>query len=119
MNVELSELSLPAQAEVKIELSVTSHVNVTAQTAQRQVSKLLLDHVGNLLYGERPNLVTGEHLLWRVPIWLALPTTGPIGQIGTLDVDSETGEILFTQQLLDELAERGNVLAKRTASQTS
>ena len=119
MDVEIAEMSLPAQAEVKIELSVTSHINVTAQTAQRQVSKLLLDHVGNLLYGERPNLVTGERLLWRVPIWIALPTTGPIAQIGTLDVDTETGEILFTQQLLDDLAERGNVLAKRTASQTS
>ena len=119
MNVELSELSLPTQAEVKIELSVTAHINVTAQTAQRQVSKLLLDHVGNLLYGERPNLVAGERLLWRVPIWLALPTTGPIGQVGSLDVDTETGETLFTQQLLDEIAEHGNALARRTSSQTS
>ena len=104
-------MNLPVQAEVKIELSVTSHINVTAQTAQRQVSKLLLDHVGNLLYGERPNLVAGERLLWRVPVWLALPTTGPVGQVGVLDVNTETGEILFTQQLLDEIAERGNTLA--------
>lgn len=116
MDVELSEMNLPAQAEVKIELSVTSKINVTAQTAQRQVTKLLLDQVGNLLYGERPNLVAGERILWRVPIWLALPTTGPLGKVGTLDVDTETGEILFTQQLLDEIAERGNVLAKSTAS---
>jgi hypothetical protein len=107
MNLELSEMKLPGQAEVKIELSVTAQVNVTAQTAQRQVTKLLLDQVGNLLYGERPNLVAGERLLWRVPIWLALPTTGPLGQVGSLDVDTETGEILFTQQLLDEIAERG------------
>jgi hypothetical protein len=118
MDVELSEMRLPAQAEVKIELSVTAQINVTAQTAQRQVTKLLLDQVGNLLYGERPNLVAGERLLWRVPIWLALPTTGPLGQVGTLDVDTETGEILFTQQLLDEIAEHGNALAERTASQT-
>jgi hypothetical protein len=83
------------------------------------VSKLLLDQVGNLLYGERPNLVAGERLLWRVPIWLALPTTGPIGQVGTLDVDTETGEILFTQKFLDEITERGNALARRTSSQTS
>jgi hypothetical protein len=54
--------------------------------------------------------VAGRRLLWRVPVWLALPTTGPLGQVGTLDVDAQTGEILFTGQILEEIAERGNVL---------
>ena len=76
MNVELPKMSLPSQTEVKIEVSLTAQVNVTGQTAQRKVSKLLLDEVGNLLYGEQPNLVVGTQLLWRVPVWLALPTTG-------------------------------------------
>ena len=116
MSVELDGISLPVPAEVKIEFSLTAQVNITDYTAQRKVSKLLLDHVGNLLYGERPSLVAGRRLLWRVPIWLALPTTGPLGQVGTLDVDAQTGEILFTQQILEEIAERGNVLAQRTPS---
>ena len=34
----------------------------------------------------------------------------------TLDVDAKTGEILFTQQILDEIAERGNALAQRSTS---
>lgn len=84
-----------------------------AQTAQRQVTKLLLDQVGNLLYGERPSLVADERLLWRVPVWLALPTTRPLGQVGILDVDKETGEILFSQQILDELADCGNALLNK------
>jgi hypothetical protein len=116
MGVELSEISLPVPAEVKIEFSLTAQVNITDFTAQRKVSKLLLDHVGNLLYGERPSLVVGRRLLWRVPVWLALPTTGPLGQVGTLDVDAQTGEILFTQQILEEIAERGDALAQRTPS---
>jgi hypothetical protein len=114
MSVELSEISLPVPAEVKIEFSLTAQVNITDFTAQRKVSKLLLDHVGNLLYGERPSLVVGRRLLWRVPVWLALPTTGPLGQVGTLDVDAQTGEILFTQQILEEIAERGDALAQRS-----
>ena len=118
MSIELEEFALPAQTEIKIEFSLTAQVNVTDFTAQRQVSKLLLDKVGNLLYGERPSLVVGRRLLWRVPIWLGLPTTGPLGQVGVLDVDAQTGEILFTQKLLDEIAERGNVLAQRTPSTT-
>ena len=84
--------------------------------AHRQVSRLLLDHVGNLLYGEHPSLVVGRELLWRVPVWLGLPTLGPVGQVGALDVDAQTGEILFTQQTLDEIAERANALAQRAAS---
>jgi hypothetical protein len=116
MGVELDEISFPVPAEVKIEFSLTAQVNVTDFTAQRKVSKLLLDHVGNLLYGERPSLVAGRRLLWRVPVWLALPTTGPLGQVGTLDVDAQTGEILSTQHILEEIAERGNALARRATS---
>ncbi len=116
MSLELDEVSLPAPAEVKIELSLTAQVNITDYGAQRKVSKLLLDEVGNLLYGERPSLVAGRRLLWRVPVWLALPTTGPLRQVGSLDVDAQTGEILYTQELLDEIAQRGNALAEDTAS---
>jgi hypothetical protein len=111
--VELDEISFPVPAQVKIEFSLTAQVNVTDFTAQRKVNKLLLDHVGNLLYGERPSLVAGRRLLWRVPVWLALPTTGPLGQVGALDVDAQTGEILSTQHILEEIAERGNALARR------
>jgi len=116
MNVEMSEIALPPQTEVKVELSLTSQVNVTDYTAQRKVTKLLLDQVGNQLYGEQPSLVVGRRLLWRVPVWLALTTTGPLGQVGTLDVDAKTGEVLTSQQILDEIAERGNALAQRSTS---
>jgi hypothetical protein len=106
MGIELDENSLPTPADV----------NITDSGAQRKVSKLLLDQVGNLLYGERPKLVAGRRMLWRVPVWLAMPAAGPLGQVGTLDVDTQTGEILFTQQALDEIAERANALAERVSS---
>jgi hypothetical protein len=97
---------------------MTSNVNFTAPVAQRRVTKLMLDRVGNLLYGERPNLVVSDRLLWRVPVWLSLPTTGPLGQVGVLDVDVQTGEILSTPEILEEIANRGDELAERTTSQT-
>jgi hypothetical protein len=111
--VEMQEVSLPAQAKIKVELSLSADINFTAQAARRRVSKLMLDRVGNLLYGEKPSLVVGEHLLWRVPIWLSLPTTGPLGQVGTLDVDAQTGEVRHTPELLAEIADRGDALAER------
>jgi hypothetical protein len=116
--VEMQEITLPAESEIKVELTLTSKVNFTSHVAQRRVSKLLLDRVG-LLYGERPSLVVNDRLLWRVPIWFSLPTTGPLGQVGTLDVDAQTGEILFNPEILDELRERANALVKRTSPQAS
>jgi len=117
--LELETLPVPAPVEIKIELTLTTQVNVTDFSAQRQVSKFLLDHVGNLLYGEKPTLVAGRRLVWRVPVWFALPTQGPINQIGTLDVDVHTGELLLTPEWLTEITERGNDLAERATSSTN
>src|SRR5688572_33455037 len=89
--IELEEVDLPAQAKIKVELSITSEINITGYTAQRKVSKLLLDEVANLLYGERPNLVVGQRLLWRVPVWVGVPRLGPVGGGGGLGVEAPTG----------------------------
>jgi hypothetical protein len=114
MAVELERVVLPEYADVKIEVSVSARINVTDVAAQRKVSRLLLDLVGTQLYGEKPSLVAGQRLVWRVPVWLGLPTIGPVEQIATLDVDTQTGEVLYTQQLLNEITERGNEVATLT-----
>jgi hypothetical protein len=116
MTVELERVVLPEYADVKIQVSISARINITGVAAQRKVTRLLLDLVGTQLYGESPSLVAGERLVWRVPVWLGLSLAGPLGQVGTLDVDTQTGEVLYTQQLLDEIAARGNALARRTGS---
>ena len=112
--IEMDEIALPANTEVKVELTLTSTVNFTAHVALRRVNKLLLDRVG-LFFGKSPSLVVGERLLWRVPVWFSLPTTGPLGKVGSLDVDVQTGEILHTLEILDQIKARGRELAKRTS----
>ena len=119
MEAELSTIQLPAQADVRIEISIAAHLGITAQSAQRKVSKLVLDNLGNLLYGETPNLVAGSRLLWRIPVWLSSPTNDPLGQVGILDVDAQTGEVLYSQQQLDSIGEQARVLAQRPASDTT
>ncbi len=119
VQAELVQPNLPTESEVKVELSLTSRLNVTEFSARRKINKLLLDNVGNLLYTKEPNLVIGQRLLWRVPIWLSLPTTGPLGEVGTLDIDAQTGEILYTQLLLGKIADRADVLAQNTPHQAS
>ena len=113
MTLELSDIVVPEQAEVKIELSISAKVNITDVVAQRKVTRLLIEQIGNLLYGGRPTLLASRRLLWRVPVFLGLPTIGEVGQVGWLDVDAQSGEMQFTQQTLDELAERGDAMAER------
>lgn len=119
MQTEMQAIAIPPEAQIKIEVSVTAQVQMTHVTAQRVVSRFLLDQVGNLLYGEKPSLLVGDRLLWRVPVWLGSPTRGAIGQVGVIDVDAQSGEILFTQNLIDDLVTRGNALAEHSTHSTN
>ena len=119
MEIELPTIQLPSQADVRIEISIAANLGITSQSAQRKVSKLVLDQVGNLLYGETPNLVAGTRLLWRVPVWISAPTSGPIGQVGTLDVDAQMGEVLYSDEQLELIGEQARVLAQHIASDST
>lgn len=119
MHAEIQAIAIPADAQIKIELSVTAQVQVTHVSAQRAVSRFLLDQVGNLMYGEQPSLVVGERLLWRVPVWVGSPSRGPLGQIGSVDVDAQSGEILFSQNLIDDLILHGNATAEHSTHSTN
>ena len=117
-NLEIENIGIPQNADVEIDIKLRAQANVTAVTAQRKVSRLLLDRVSNLLCGNPPTLVVGERLRWRVPIWLGFPKHGLVGKVGEIDVDLETGEMLFTEALLHEIEQRADDLARRTLSPT-
>jgi hypothetical protein len=119
MEIELPTVQLPPQADVRIEISIAAQLGITSQSAQRKVSKLVLEQVGNLLYGETPNLVAGSRLLWRVPVWVSSPASGPLGQAGALDVDAQTGEVLYSEEQLQLLGEQARVLAQHIPSDTT
>lgn len=115
MNVQIDDMSLPRSGRVEININLSADVQVTAKTAQQRVSRLVIGEIGNLLYGGKPSLVMGERICWRVPIFLAYPDTGPVGQVGTLDVDVETAEVLATEAQLAEIEEYAHHVAKRSA----
>ena len=97
-------------------ISASADVRITATVARRRVSRLVISEIGNLLYGGEPSLVVSERICWRVPILLAYPDTGPVGQVGALDVDVETGEVLATPERLVEIDDYAQYLARRTSS---
>lgn len=117
MSVRLEELTQFPAARLDIDVKVSAQVNVTAFTAQRKVSKLVLGQISHLLFGDTPSLVLSDRACWRVPVRLALPTTGPVGIVGEIDVDLQTGEVLVSETVLQEIEARAADLARRHASE--
>jgi len=46
-------------------------------------------------------------------IILALPKLGRLGQVGSVDVDAETAEVLLNPSLIKQTSQNANDLAKR------
>jgi len=82
---------------IHLRFHVIATLNVTARDACRQVNRQVVAKLGTGLIAQDPDLVIdGEPIVWRVPIVLSLPELGDLGQVGTIDVDAETGDVLTT-----------------------
>jgi hypothetical protein len=112
MTVELSEM-LPQMdaAQVDITVRVSAKLNVTQTAARRKVNGFVLDEIGTGLGGETPTLVVqNDRLCWRVPVVLALVPHGRLGQVGQIDVDAQTGEILADDELIEAIVDHAERL---------
>lgn len=118
MSVQMDALTLARSGRVEVNIRLQADIQVTASMARRRVSRLVISEIGNLLYGGEPSLSIGERICWRVPVLLAYPDTGPVGQVGTLDVDVETGEVLATSEQLAQVTDYAHYLAQRTPHST-
>ncbi|MDY6876342.1 MAG: hypothetical protein SWK90_09100 [Chloroflexota bacterium] len=113
--VQLERLPLPHTGLLQVDIHLSAQINMTATMARRRVSRVVISEIGNLLYGGEPSLVVGDHIQWRVPVMLAYPDTGSVGEVGALDVDVETGMVLASPERLQEIADRAHHLAQRTS----
>lgn len=66
---------------------------ITALEAQAAASLLLFDHLPDRFLAGSPKL-DGAANVWRVPILLAYPFIGPIGQTGEILVNATSDEII-------------------------
>jgi len=98
--------------QVHVDIQIRVDLNVSAYVARRQVTGYLLDNVSDHLSGETPDLVVdGERLLWRVPVVLYLTSRGRVGQVGTIDVDAQTGQLQITPSLIEDIEHRAFQIA--------
>jgi len=66
---------------------------ITALEAQAAASLFLSDNLGDRFLASSPKLDSAAHV-WRVPILLAYPFIGPVGQTGEILVNATSEEII-------------------------
>ncbi len=115
----LERLNLPEHQLVKVQI-LPPKVQITGQTAQRKVSRFILDELSYLMGGEQPSLIQVEaQLYWRVPVVMTYPTHGKLGIVGHIDVDVETGALILPPGGLDELKRSAQSLVTRHSPETA
>jgi hypothetical protein len=110
--VILNGPGLATGGHLDITIAIRATIEVDAATAQRKATGWLVSEVGNLLLGDTPSLVITDRAVWRVPVLLTSPEIGVVGQVGTVDVDAQTGDVLANAELIEDLIKRGRHLAR-------
>jgi len=110
MSVEVHTLT-PQAGQLAIDIRLSATVNVTEFSAQQKVTGFVADEISTNMHGGQPRLVVGERICWRVPVILSMPPTGDRGEVGAIDVDIETGQLMVTRALTEEIERRAEYLA--------
>ncbi len=112
MAILLEQYKTPAKGLFEIDIQRSLVIQVTAEEAQRKVSFWLLDQVSYMMHAELPTLVIGEQVVWRVPSVLTASHVGRVGEVGTVDVDVQTGAMNNLPACKDAIMQRARELVK-------
>jgi len=115
MSVEVHTLT-PRAGQLAIDVHLSATVNVTEFSARQKVTGFVVDEISTNMHGGPPHLVVGERICWRVPVILSLPPRGDLGEVGTIDVDIQTGQLLITRALIEEIKRRAEYLVAHPES---
>ncbi len=111
--VLLDEDLFTQKGMVKLNVNRTFQMNITAAEARSCVHRWLVDEVSSNIGAEMPALLLAERPVWRVPAWLSFPSYGRIGEVGSVDVDVETGHMLNLAQSKVEIERCAQGLVQR------
>ncbi len=118
MSVEVHTLT-PQAGQLAIDVHLSATVNVTAFSARQKVTGFVADEISTNMHGGEPRLVVGECLCWRVPVILSMPPAGDRGKVGAIDVDIETGQLMVTRVLIEEIERRAEYFAAHPTSSST
>jgi hypothetical protein len=102
-------VALPEGSQVVVFLT-----KLDERTARRKANTWLAEHVGNVIGTEKNGVMlqTSNQAVWRFAVFVTGVTyTTPLGPLGQIDIDANTGQVLSSQQLAQELVKRAAELA--------
>jgi hypothetical protein len=111
--------SMPTTAPIHLSFHIVATLNVIAEEARRQVNSQVVTELGTGLIARDPELVIADdQILWRVPVVLSLPTLGDLGQVGTVDVNARTGDLLLSPDAREGIIQHARRLYAGATLQT-
>ncbi len=103
--LEDSTLTQKGHHEIKLSFELT----VTAKEAHYKVRWWLRDNISMFVDADPPEFVIGERCMWRVPVYVAFASSPKYSNIGIVNMDATTGEMLDlenTKQAITEYIEK-------------
>jgi hypothetical protein len=100
--------------DLRLEVNISTTLNVSAQQAKRRLTRYLMDNMSMFLHPEDPLLVIidEQQIHWRFPVVLSMGRHGRLGQVGTLDVDAHTEQIIVSESLIEGIKANAERLAR-------
>jgi len=95
--------SLPKTGRLEVDIKVSADINISAYAAKQKVNGFVLSEISYMMHAGDPTLVIDEYIYWRVPVILSLTSRGDVGEVGTIDVDVDTGQLHITPQLIEAI----------------
>ncbi|MBI3959965.1 MAG: hypothetical protein HY328_14225 [Chloroflexi bacterium] len=116
MPVQFETPVLPTRDSETVSVHITN-IQITPARARQLVGIHTGNTIGDLVAGDTPNelVIAANRAYWRVPVLLFGGLRGRIGQIGYVDVDSETGDLKLTDALQRKLEDDALRLAASAA----
>lgn len=110
--IELDQpLTLPEGSQVR----VTPLMALDERTARRRADRWLEDNVGNVVAAKNSKLIQLDNQdIWRFEAFVTGPNIDPMGPIGQVDIEANTGQILTTSEMAKEMISRGANLSPIT-----
>jgi len=115
----LTDRPVPETGRLEIEVNISATLTLSAEDARRKVNRFVHREISYLMRGDTPSLIVADRVYWRVPVILTFPSWGPLGTVGTIDVDVETGELNISADRIGEIQRRAQDLAARSSPQTA
>lgn len=108
----------PDSGPLKIEAQLKGEIQVSPEEARRKANGYITMYIGILIGADDPVLAWGDPPVWRFTCYLHLPHIGRVAPVGTIAVDTFSGEVMpLSDETIQQMQDQASDLAIRYPSE--